>query len=83
MLQKFRWIALLAAAPLDTIYHTIGGVSASLVDTDAPVLFAGLTPLLAGLYQVNILVPQLPPGDHPLQVFAGGVPSNIAPVSIR
>ena len=58
-------------------------VTATIEGQTASVVFAGLAPGFAGLYQVNILVPQLPPGDHPLQVFAGGVPSNIAPVSIR
>jgi uncharacterized protein (TIGR03437 family) len=36
-----------------------------------------------GLYQVNLMVPQLTPGDYLLQISAGGVPSNSATVSVR
>ena len=71
-----------AAAPADPLSRVMN-VTATIEGQTASVVFAGLAPGFAGLYQVNILVPQLPPGDHPLQVFAGGVPSNIAPVSIR
>jgi uncharacterized protein (TIGR03437 family) len=41
------------------------------IDTaDAAVGFAGLTG--AGLYQVNITVPNLPDGDHAVTAKAGG-----------
>ena len=55
---------------------TVGGQPAT-------VLFAGLAPGYAGLYQVNLVVPQLAPGDYPLQISTGGVASNKATVSIR
>ena len=38
----------------------------------ARVLFAGLVG--SGLYQVNIIAPDLPPGDHPVEIFVDGVP---------
>jgi uncharacterized protein (TIGR03437 family) len=46
-------------------------------------VFAGLAPGFAGLYQVNLIVPDLVPGDYPLQVSAANVPSNTAVISIR
>ena len=44
-------------APSTTIYYTNDTVTASLGGVSAPVLFSGLTPTLAGLYQINIQVP--------------------------
>ena len=68
-----------AASPLSmvngTVSATIGGVSAT-------VRFAGLAPGFAGLYQVNIVVPQMAAGQYPLQISVGGVLSNAAMVSI-
>ena len=51
----------------------------------APVLFSGLAPGFAGLYQVNLSVPSLAPtGDEvPLTLSAGGVTSNPVNVAIR
>jgi uncharacterized protein (TIGR03437 family) len=58
-------------------------VTASVGDRAATVLFAGLAPGYAGLYQVNLVVPELAAGDYPLQLSAGGVASNTATISIR
>jgi len=45
-------------------------------NTQANVLFAGLSPGFPGVYQVNISVPQVPGGNAvPLQVQAGGITS--------
>ena len=44
----------------------IGGVPAT-------VTYAGLAPNTVGLYQFNVVVPSVPPGDLPLSVEAGGV----------
>ncbi len=33
--------------------------------------------------QVNLLLPALPPGDQPLVVTVGGVPSNTVTLSVR
>jgi len=46
-------------------------------------VFAGLAPGYAGLYQVNLVVPQLARGDYPLQVTAGGAAANTAIVSVQ
>jgi len=46
-----------------------GGVAASTV-------YAGLAPGAVGLYQFNIVVPNVAPGDVPITVDAGGVTLN-------
>ena len=70
-------------APSKPLSNTISTVTATIGGQTAHVTFAGLAPRFAGAYQVNIVVPQLPPGDYPLQVFAMGVASNTGTVSIR
>ncbi len=59
-----------------TVTATIGGRS-------AVVQFAGAAPGYAGLNQINIVVPQMPPGDYPIQISVGGTASNTAIVSVR
>jgi uncharacterized protein (TIGR03437 family) len=46
--------------------RTVAPVTARISGRDARVLFAGLVG--AGLYQVNLVVPSLPPGDHPIEL---------------
>ena len=58
-------------------------VAARIGNKDATIVFAGLAPGYAGLYQLNLIVPELPPGDYPLRVSAANVPSNTAVISIR
>jgi uncharacterized protein (TIGR03437 family) len=55
----------------------ITGVSVTIGTTDAPVSFAGL--VAPGQYQVNLTVPQLPPGEYSITVSVSGKtsPSNI------
>jgi uncharacterized protein (TIGR03437 family) len=67
-------------APLATVptppVVTLGG-------RQIQVLFAGLTPSVVGLYQINVLIPaDIPPGDLPLVVRQGVNESNevIVPV---
>lgn len=59
-----------------TVTATIGGQAAT-------VLYAGLAPGFAGLYQVNVLVPQLAAGDYAVQLVAAGAASNMGTVSVR
>ncbi len=58
-------------------------VTASIAGQPASVLFAGLAPGFAGLYQVNVVVPQIAPGDYPLQISVGSAASNTATVNVR
>jgi uncharacterized protein (TIGR03437 family) len=72
-----------APAPLNVLSRTTGLVTATIGGMPATVEFSGLAPGYTGLYQVNILVPQLPSGQYPLQVSVNGTASNAAPISIR
>lgn len=71
------------AAPSNPLSRVTATVTATVGGQPATVEFAGLAPGWVGLYQVNLMVPQLTPGDYPLQISAGGVPSNSATVSVR
>jgi uncharacterized protein (TIGR03437 family) len=56
---------------------TIGGIAAA-------VMFSGLTPGAAGLYQVNVRIPDgVGAGDQPVVLTIGGVPSNSVTVAIE
>jgi uncharacterized protein (TIGR03437 family) len=69
------------AAPANPL-SIVTGVTATIGGVAASVQFAGLAPGFAGLYQVNIQVPQMPAGQYPLQISVGGAASNAAPVNI-
>jgi adhesin/invasin len=58
-------------------------VTATVGGQPATVQFAGLAPGYAGLYQVNLMVPALSPGDYPLQIAVDGQQSNAATVSVH
>ena len=62
-------------APADgsTIYQTVSTPSITIADVPAPVLFSGLSPGFAGLYQINLQVPAGISGDDlPLVVTQAG-----------
>jgi len=71
-----------APAPLSPFSYPVAPITATIGGQQVQVEFAGLTPTLAGVSQLNIVVPNLPPGDYSLMVSAGGVLSNSATVSI-
>ena len=51
---------------------------------EASVVFSGLAPFFAGLYQINARIPtQLPPGRHTLSVDASGVRGNEVFLEVR
>jgi len=61
------------AHTLNTPTVLVGGMSAQ-------VLFSGLQPQFVGVNQVNIVIPNVPPGNAvPLQIQMGGItsPSNV------
>jgi uncharacterized protein (TIGR03437 family) len=60
-----------AAATLNPVTVTIGGVN-------APVSFAGIVE--AGLYQINVLVPNVPTGDQAVVASVNGGQSPTGPV---
>jgi uncharacterized protein (TIGR03437 family) len=50
---------------------------------NAPVSFSGLTPGLAGLYQLNVQVPAgVQPGLQPIQILMSGAASNVAMIAV-
>jgi uncharacterized protein (TIGR03437 family) len=64
------------ATPTQTVTATIGGKNAT-------VLFAGLTPGLVGLGQVNLVIPQaVAPGRQPLVIAVGNQASSPAMLSL-
>lgn len=68
-------------APASPLSHTVNPVTVTIGQAPAQVLFAGLAPSFAQLYQVNVQIPSgLPSGNAVLTLSVGGRQS--APVSI-
>jgi len=55
-------------ADMTALQVTIGGAPLD----PARILYAGLTPLSAALYQINLILPATLPGDPEIRVFVGG-----------
>jgi uncharacterized protein (TIGR03437 family) len=74
-----------SATPLAPLSNTVNPVSVTLGGKSLAVLFAGLTPQYAGLYQVNAIIPTgVTPGDAvPLVVSAAGQDSVTVTVAIK
>ncbi len=72
-----------AAAGSSPLSNSIAKVTATVGGQNAQVLFAGLTPGLVGVLQVDLQVPAVASGSQPLIVTIGGVPSNTLSVAIR
>ncbi len=64
------------------LVRAVADVTATIGGKNAPVAFAGLTPGFVGLEQVNLTIPDLPPGEYPLVITAGGVESNSVLVNV-
>jgi uncharacterized protein (TIGR03437 family) len=72
-----------APAPVDgTLCRAASPVSVTVGGQLADVLFAGLTPGSISLAQANVVVPNLPGGDYPIQIKVDGVSSNAPLISI-
>jgi uncharacterized protein (TIGR03437 family) len=72
-----------AATPSTGLTHVTSTVSVTIGGQPATVLFAGLTPGLIALLQLDITVPSgLAAGSYPMVVTLGGQVSNSATVSI-
>jgi uncharacterized protein (TIGR03437 family) len=70
-----------AAAP-DSPVKITAPVTATLGGQPAEVSLAGLASHLAGVFQVTIQIPNLPPGDYPLVITIGGASSNSAQITV-
>ncbi len=51
--------------------------------TSPTALYCGLTPQSTGLAQLNVQLPNLPPGDYSVRIFVGNAASNQALIAIR
>lgn len=74
-----------APAPLDVLENAVNSVTVTIGGVSATTLFAGLTPGLTGLYQVNLIVPSgVGPGDAvPLILTAAGSASQPVTLALR
>ena len=72
-----------APAPMTPLSWTLADTAATVGGINALVSYSGATPMLAGLSQVNLVVPAgLAPGDYPVTITVGAVTSNSGTVSI-
>ena len=73
-----------AASPSASLAKPVAPVTVTLNGANVPVAFAGLTPGLVGLYQINLQIPSgAPSGDLPLVVSQAGATSNTALLAIH
>jgi uncharacterized protein (TIGR03437 family) len=74
-----------AAAPFDPLAETLEKPSILIGGAPAPVIYSGLTPGSAGLYQVNVEVPDgVPKGPAvPLTLTIGGAASNTVTIAVQ
>ncbi|HVW11895.1 MAG TPA: IPT/TIG domain-containing protein, partial [Bryobacteraceae bacterium] len=72
-----------APAPTGPISYTNAAVTVTVGTAAAHLQFAGLAPTFAGLYQVNFVVPSLPPGQYAVQISSAGSVSNVATIAVQ
>jgi uncharacterized protein (TIGR03437 family) len=71
-----------AAAPSNPLARATLPVTVTIGGLDAHVAFAGLTPTLTSLFQVNVQIPEIYSGTHPLVVTVGSSTSDVFPISV-
>jgi uncharacterized protein (TIGR03437 family) len=72
-----------APASMEPLSRTIAATTATIGGMDVPVLYSGATPMLAGLSQVNLFIPNgLAPGEYPVVITVGAVKSNSGMISV-
>lgn len=72
------------AAPASPLSLINAPVQVTIGGQTAQVTFQGVAPGFAGLAQINAIVPSgLAPGDQPVFVSVGGVPSNAALITVK
>jgi uncharacterized protein (TIGR03437 family) len=67
-----------ATPPVGQTISATSKVSATIGGTPADIQFAGLSPLFPGVAQINVKIPAISNGVHPLIVTIGGKASNSA-----
>jgi uncharacterized protein (TIGR03437 family) len=70
-------------APLDQLVYTDSVPAVTIGGETAQVLFSGLSPGSAGLYQINVVVPHVPAGTQPLTVTLLNVASNTTTLAVQ
>ena len=75
-----------SAEPLARTADLVQGVYGTPTGTGSPTvnaIYAGLSPGFAGLYQVNVLIPQsVPLGNVPVMILTGAHVSNVVEISV-
>jgi len=71
-----------SAAPRDPLIGAAAQVSATVGGLDAEIRFAGMAPGAVGVFQVNLRIPTLAPGDYQLAVEVGASISNTALLTV-
>ena len=64
------------ATPASPYFPVTEPYSATIGGVPATVTFVGLSPGFAGLYQADVIIPSIAPGDHRLVITIGGKASN-------